>query len=298
MSRKTTVVTVALVALAVAAFFVFNGRNSSSAGGVTVITQANVEAEVQNTDKPVLLLVTGSNCADCPAVLEALTKESAKYPDVKFAVIDADDVGAPAEVLPAIISVLPKAGQTAAKMKVTAAEVPAYVAKRAAVSSQQMSALKKAIDLQSEIETKGKPFDDQLKDVKARMDAALKPIQEEGKQLQDKITAADPTIPGLFQKLKGAQSEAEFNSIKGEIDQKLAPYKGEIDALNAKMKDTRQKFVDEAKPIAEARSQALGTLEQEFEAAQGEFMQLVLMDQLGLNDAKPEQAPPAPAEKI
>lgn len=318
MSKKTPLVIAAVLLVLVAGFFVFNGRNTTSSGGLTVITQSNIESELQNTDKPVLLLITG-NCAECPAVLEAFTKESAKYPDVKFAVADADDLGAPAEALPGIIAALPQVGPTSQKTQVTSAEVAGYVAQRVNVATKQMAALKKVTDLQKEIESKGKPFDDQLAEIKTRYEAAVQPIKErhdaamapvqaEAAALNDRIKTALGTLPQELQAAGQAQDEAAFNRIRAEINKRLEPFKAESDAIKAKLAATAKPFRDEAatvmKPfqdeaaaVSEKRSAALGTLEEDFGAAQSEFMGLVLMDQLGVTD-QPEAAPePAPAQK-
>lgn len=320
MKKGYIAIAVAVLAVVAGLLFVAN-RNAVNRGGITTLTAANFQQEVLGSDRPVIVLVTSqTGCADCPAVLEALKKEVSKYPDVKFAVVDAAALGAPAQALPAVLSVLPGVGPTAQKTNITPADVPAYIAKRAATASKQMAAVKKYAALEKEVATKGKPFDAEAEAISKRAEAALKPIQEraekaiepikaEGDALNKRIEAALGTLPADLEKARQAQDRDAFTRIRAEIAEKVKPFQGEIDALKAKMAATLAPFQAEAeaavKPfeaeleqVAQRREKALGTLDADLEAAEAELQQLIFADQLEamIGDAPADDAA-APAGK-
>lgn len=318
---KKGYIAIAVAVLAVVAGLLYiSNRNAVSRGGVTVVTRANAQQEILGSDRPVILLVTSKNgCADCPAVLEALKKEVSKYPNVKFAVADAAEVGAPANTVPLILSALPGVGPTSQQANVSPADVPAYIAKRADIAGKQMSAIKKVEALEKEVAIKGKPFDDEAKaiskraeaalaPIQARAEKALEPLQAEGEALNKRIEAALGTLPADLEKARQAQDRDEFMRIRAEIAEKVKPFQAEADALKAKMAETLKPFQAEAeaavKPfeaeleqVAQRRSQALGTLDTDLEAAQSELMMLLLADQFGAMGGDAPADPAAPADK-
>lgn len=314
MKKGYIALAVAVLAIVAGLLYVTN-RNAVNRGGVTVVTRANVQQVVLGSDRPVIMLVTAQGCADCPAVLEALKKEVANHKDVRFAVVDANEIGAPAQMAPAIISVLPGVGVTTQKANITAADVPAYIAKRADIGGKQMAAVKKLSALEKEIATKGKPFDDELAALETKAVDALKPIEAkaeaaaaqfkpEAEALQKKMEAAVGTLKQDLEKAVADQNRAEYDRIRAEIAVKVEPFRAEAEALQAKIAAAVAPFEAEAEAalapiqaeaekVAQRRSQALGNLETDAQAAQMELMQLVMADKFG---DMLEQQPADPAD--
>lgn len=280
MSRKVLAVLVAIVATAAVVFMVSSMITKPI---LPEVNQTNIEQEVINSDKPVVLLVTSRSCGNCTTVAEAFKAQAEKTPGVKFMQIQGAAVGAPDGALPAVMVLLPGVGQPIYQKANYAlpSDLDAFVAKLLEVEALRQ----KQVSVQ-------KPFDDQMADIEARaqaalapiqaeLEAALKPFEEEAKAIQERAEQALGTLP---EELNNAKTPEEFIRIQTEIMQKVAPFEKELDDvrtrageatkdIRARAAETVKPFQEEAVAVQEKLVEALGTLPDEIRKAVGELNQ-------------------------
>ena len=108
MSKRTGILAaVAALVVAVAAFVVIVKPFTPTVVNLPQMTQQ----DVQNGDKPLVIVITGANCAGCPDILKAFGAQVAKHPEVKFVQVDASVAGAPPQSLPAVVVMVPGSPQ-------------------------------------------------------------------------------------------------------------------------------------------------------------------------------------------
>jgi hypothetical protein len=247
------------------------------------VTQTNVEAEVINSDRPVVLLVTSGNCGTCKDVAQQLKAKGEKDSSVKFMQIPSAVVGAPDQVLPMVLVMLPGVPDPVyQKTQFNTANLDALVAKIGEVEV-----------LRKELVAKNKPFDDQIADVEKRaqtalapiqaeLEAALAPFKQQAKEIQERQKTALGDLP---EKLQNAKTQDEALKIQIEIMQKAQPFRQEMAALQQKAadatKDIQERgaalvkpFQDEAAAIEANRESALADLQTKIQKAVGELAQL------------------------
>ncbi|HNB23659.1 MAG TPA: hypothetical protein PKZ32_14645, partial [Candidatus Melainabacteria bacterium] len=131
------------------------------------VTQTNLQAEVVNSDRPVVLLVTANGCGECKDVARKLKAKGDQDNSVKYMQIPAAAIGAPEAALPAVIVMLPGVPNPIyQKSQFNPANVDAFVKKIGEIDA-----------LRKQAEAKSQPFEAQLADVEKRAQAALAPIQ-------------------------------------------------------------------------------------------------------------------------
>lgn len=247
------------------------------------VTQTNVEAEVINSDRPVVLLVVSPNCGTCKDVARELKAKGEKDSSVKFMQIPSAVVGAPDQMLPMVLVMLPGVPDPVyQKPQFNTANLDALVAKIGEIEV-----------LRKELVAKNKPFADQLADVEKRaqtalapiqaeLEAALEPFKQQAKEIQERQKTALGDLP---QQLQNAKDQAEAIKIQIEIMQKAQPFREEMAALQQKAADATkdiqargeallQPFRDEAAAIEANREKELGDLQSKIQKAVGELEQL------------------------
>ncbi len=247
------------------------------------VNQTNLQAEVVNSDRPVVLLVTANGCAECKDVAHKFKAKGDQDKSVKFMQIPAAAVGAPEAALPAVIVMLPGVPQPIyQKSQFNAANVDAFVKKIGEIDA-----------LRKQAEAKSKPFEAQLADVEKRaqtalapiqaeLEAALAPFKQQAKEIQERAKTALGDLP---EKLKNAKDQQEALTIQIEIMQKSQPFQAEMAALQAKAKDATKDiqeraaaalkpFQDEAAGIQANLEKDLGDLPAQIEKAVGELEKL------------------------
>jgi DNA repair exonuclease SbcCD ATPase subunit len=247
------------------------------------VTQTNVEAEVINSDRPVVLLVTSGNCGTCKDVARALKAKGETDSSVKFMQIPSAVVGAPDQALPMVLVMLPG--------------VPDPIYSRTQFNAGNLDALVTKIGeievLRKDLVAKNAPFDAQLADVEKRAQAALAPIQAEleaalapfKQQAQEIQERAKTALGDLPEQLKNAKTLDEALKIQSEMMQKAQPFQAELAALQQKAadatKDIKERgaalvkpFQDEAAGIEANRAKELGDLQGKIQTAVGELEKL------------------------
>ncbi len=247
------------------------------------VTQTNVQAEVINSDRPVVLLVTDNGCAACKDVAHKLKAKGDQDKSVKFMQIPAAVIGAPDTALPMVLVMLPGVPQPIyTKEQFNAGNLDAIVTKIGEIEA-----------LNKELVAKNKPFDDQIADVEKRaqtalapiqaeLDAAMAPFKQQAKDIQARLKTALGDLPD---QLKNAKTQDEALKIQAQIMAKAQPFQDEMTALQQKAadatKDIRDRgaalmkpFQDEAAAIEANREKALGDLEAKIQKAAGELKQL------------------------
>ena len=247
------------------------------------VTQTNVEAEVINSDRPVVLLVTSGNCGTCKDVARALKAKGETDSSVKFMQIPSAVVGAPDGALPMVLVMLPGVPQPIySKTQFNAGNLDALVTKIGEIEV-----------LRKELVAKNAPFDAQLADVEKRaqtalapiqaeLEAALAPFKQQAKEIQERAKTALGDLP---EQLKNAKTQDEALKIQIEIMQKSQPFQAELAALQQKAadatKDIKERgaaivkpFQDEAAGIEANRAKELGDLQGKIQTAVGELEKL------------------------
>lgn len=247
------------------------------------VNQTNLQAEVVNSDRPVVLLVTANGCGECKDVARKLKAKGDQDNSVKYMQIPAAAVGAPEAAIPAVIVMLPGIPQPIyQKPNFNAANIDAFVKKIGEIEA-----------LRKQMEAKSKPFEAQLADVEKRGQAALAPIQAEleaalapfkqqAKEIQERMKTALGDLP---EQLKNAKTQDEALKIQIQIMAKAQPFQDEMNALQAKAKDATKDirdraaaamkpFQDEAAGIQANLEKELGDLPDQIQKAIGELEQL------------------------
>jgi hypothetical protein len=247
------------------------------------VTQTNVEAEVINSDRPVVLLVTSGNCGTCKDVAQKLKAKGETDSSVKFMQIPSAVVGAPDQALPMVLVMLPGVAEPIySKTQFNAGNLDALVTKIGEIEV-----------LRKEFVAKNAPFDAQLADVEKRAQTALAPIQAEleaalapfKQQAQEIQERAKTALGDLPEQLKNAKTQDEALKIQIEMMQKAQPFQAELAALQQKAadatKDIKERgavivkpFQDEAASIEAIRAKELGDLQGKIQTAVGELEKL------------------------
>lgn len=229
------------------------------------VTQTNLQAEVVNSDRPVVLLVTANGCGECKDVARKLKAKGDQDNSVKYMQIPAAAIGAPEAALPAVIVMLPGVPNPIyQKSQFNPANVDAFVKKIGEIDA-----------LRKQAEAKSQPFEAQLADVEKRAQAALAPIQAEleaamapfkqqAKEIQERAKTALGDLP---EQLKNAKTQDEAMRIQLEIIQKSAPFQSEMAALQKKAadatKDIKERGAAVMKPFQEEAAGIEANLEKE-----------------------------------
>ena len=307
MSKRTGILAaVAALVVAVAAFVVIVKPFTPTVVNLPQMTQQ----DVQNGDKPLVIVITGANCAGCPDILKAFGAQVAKHPEVKFVQVDASVAGAPPQSLPAVVVMVPGSPQPsfAAENFVLPKDFDAFVTKRAKFATDEQAASKTVVDLSAQVEAKGKVYDDQLAALQAEAQKALQPIIERGNaaikplttKLEDISARLKTALGTLPQELQAAETQAKQNELRAKITEIRTPFVAEAKPIQAQIAETLKPFQAEAaeaaKPFAakaesidKLRTEALGDLPTKLEEAQNAYMQLVLQHMMA--DAPADKAP-------
>ncbi len=247
------------------------------------VTQTNLQAEVVNSDRPVVLLVTANGCGECKDVAHKLKAKGEQDNSVKYMQIPAAAIGAPEAAVPAVIVMLPGVPNPIyQKSNFNAANIDALVTKIGEINA-----------LLKQAEAKSKPFEAQLADVEKRaqtalapiqaeLEAALAPFQQQAKEIQERAKTALGDLP---EQLKNAKTQDEALKIQIEMMQKTQPFQAELAALQQKAadatKDIQERgaavmkpFQDEAAAVQANLEKELGDLPAQIQKAVGELNQL------------------------
>lgn len=307
MSKRTGILAaVAALVVAVAAFVVITKPFTPRVVNLPQMTQQ----DVQNADKPLVVVITGANCAGCPDILKAFGAQVAKHPEVKFVQVDGSLMGAPPEALPAVVIIVPGSPQPsfAAENFVAPKDFDAFVTKRAKFATEEQAAIKTVVDLTKQVEDKGKIYDEQLAALQAEAQKSLAPIIARGndavkplKAKLDDVTARLKTALGdLPQQYQAAETQAKQLEVRGKIEEIRKPFIAEAQPIQAQIQEALKPFQAEAtealKPFAakaesieKLKAEALGDLPAKLEEAQNAYMQLAVQHMMA--DAPAEAQP-------
>jgi len=247
------------------------------------VNQTNLQSEVVNSDRPVVLLVTANGCGECKDVAHKLKAKGEQDNSVKYMQIPAAAIGAPEAALPAVLVMLPGVPNPIyQKPNFKAANIDAFVTKIGEINA-----------LLKQAEAKSKPFEAQLADVEKRAQAALAPIQAEleaalapfKQQAQEIQERAKTALGDLPEQLQNAKTQDEALRIQLEIIQKSAPFQAEMAAVQQKAaeatKDIKERgaaamkpFQDEAAAVEANLEKELGDLPAQIQKAVAELNQL------------------------
>ena len=122
MNKKSILVALAVVVLAIGAIFVLNNARvkPTPAGQITEVTSANAQQVIASSKVPVYVLISADNCADCnkleSMLAQSATKFSGKMLFVKINITKSPDLapkGVTAKDLPLSIIIDPTTGAQA-----------------------------------------------------------------------------------------------------------------------------------------------------------------------------------------
>lgn len=247
------------------------------------VTQTNVEAEVVNSDRPVVLLVTSNGCGECKDVARAFKAKGDQDNSVKYMQIPAAAVGAPDAALPAVIVMLPGLEQPIyQKPQFKLANVDAFVKKLGEIEALRKQAVAKSAPFEAQLADVQKRAQTALAPIQAELEAALAPFKQQAKEIQERAKTALGDLP---EKLKNAKDPQESLAIQIEMMQKSQPFQEELAALQQKAaeatKDIQARgaaalkpFQEEAAGIEANLEKELGDLPAQIEKAIGELGQL------------------------
>lgn len=247
------------------------------------VTQTNLQTEVIDSDRPVVLLVTANGCGECKDVARKLKAKGDQDNSVKYMQIPAAAIGVPEAAVPAVIVMLPGLQDPIyQKPQFQAANIDAFVKKIGEIEA-----------LRKQAEAKSKPFEAQLADVQKRaqtalapiqaeLEAALAPFKQQAKEIQERAKTALGDLP---EQLNNAKTQDEALKIQLEIIQKSAPFQAEMAALQQKAADATKDikargaavmkpFQDEAAGIEANLEKELGDLPNLLQKAVSELNQL------------------------
>lgn len=261
------------------------------------LTPENVR-ENMGGDKPVFVIVTGANCATCPALVSALAGEAAKHDGLKILEANGADFGVPDSVLPLVITNVPGVGQTFAQENFAApADMGAFVAQRVDLATKTAAAARAVSDVEAKIETATEPFAAERADLAKRANAALQPLKDEAatvaKPFQDQIAEVtqrrEAAIASFVVELNNAKNEAEYTAAVQKIRDASKPFADEVAGIKTKLAEAikpiqkradvlLKPFKDEAAKIEERKTAALAPLNEELSKAEEALQALVAQD--------------------
>lgn len=250
----------------------------SQAPALLTITQANVEAEIMKADKPSLVLVTSPNCADCSALTAAFQAQAAKHPEWKFATADAAGMGIEVKDAPLVVVVVPGVGPTFSKAKFAApADMDVFMAERMDKVAKINAAKAKVDALQTQVNDKNKPFEDEMKALNEQAKVISKPFADRQAAVNaDRAKALEPLEKQrdeISARLDAAQKPFydKIPEIESRMNAATKPMNEEFQALNKQISDMRSKGVSEGDPAMKKATERKVALRAEYSATTKPF---------------------------
>ncbi len=182
--------------------------------GLPVITS---DADVFQSDRTVVVLVTGRNCDTCKATDLLLAKHAAAHPELKIVKLPIDEN----MTQPGVAVVVPGAdGPTYRNEAVSLDEsnVDAFLTQRLQAAAREKALVDKIAALKTQKSTVAKPYDDQLKDLHTRADQATAKDDAQLDALQDQVRQARAPFEAAI-----AQQQALLDAAAQPYDVQLLP---------------------------------------------------------------------------
>lgn len=245
-------------------------------------TIESVDSEFKKSTTPIVVLVRSDShhCKSCADVEALLAQAAGKHPELKF-ITTYDDVDEPV-----LWVLVPHIGPTFQKdqFQPTAANIDAFLAKRAEVALKVQAAVERSIKLKAQLDATAKPFDEKIRPFQKQIDDLDRQAQQKEDEAVKSITAEIEKLSAQRAQMKKSKEALALLAVQ--IDTLELNRQTAIQSFREEHPEVRQKadeaiavITAQAEPIDKERHEAIKQVLADWRAAQAEVEALLKADQ-------------------